>query len=83
MILRVKQNIFLNFFITYIVWYIEIRAICGTTEIGFAPLPAVVILKAFSLFPMMSASLDNIIESDKTYGKERLNAHHELCVTTF
>ncbi len=47
------------------------------------PLPAVVILKAFSLFPVMSALLDSIMESDKKDEKERLNAHHELCLTTF
>lgn len=64
-------------------WYIKIEAICGSAEIGIVPLPAVVILKAFSLFPVMSALLDSIIESDKKDEKERLNAHHELCMTTF
>lgn len=71
------------FLITYIMWYIKIEAICGSAEIGIVPLPAVVILKAFSLFPVMSALLDSIIESDKKDEKERLNAHHELCMTTF
>lgn len=56
---------------------------CGTTEIGTAPLLAAVILKAFSLFPVMSALLDSIIESDKKDEKERWNAHHELSLTTF
>ena len=48
-------------------------------RIGFAPLPAVVIWKAFSLFPVMSAFLDSVIESDKKDEKERLNIHHDLC----
>lgn len=71
------------YYLLCIAWYIKIGAICGTNEIGIAPLPALVILKAFSLFPVMSALLDSIIESDKKDGNERLNAHHELSLTTF
>lgn len=49
---------------------------------GIAPLPAVVILKVFFLFPVMSALLDSIIKSVKKDEKERLNARHELTSTT-
>lgn len=63
---------------TYIVRYFEIGASCG-----IAFLPALVILEAFSLFPVMSALLESIIESDKKDGKKRLNAHHELDLTTW